>query len=117
MSITINNGAVFTFSRKGGAHVLSTLDIYAPTDDGWEVKEKLKFEDVLAETEQKVINLPKGKYECRLETYIRQSLNGVFEYDLSTADKNIINKEGNVNLTPSPDDDRYIRDGFKLEVV
>ncbi|EOW9660474.1 hypothetical protein ACO14J_000483 [Vibrio parahaemolyticus] len=107
------------FHRSGGALTASKLDLFVPTPDGsqWLCVANYYFKKADKETEIVEIDLDVGLYECRLHTYVYENLNGVFHFILETDDSVIVDVNGDINVTSSPDDDGLDVKAFQLEVV
>ena len=107
--------AQYVFERGGGAIVHARLSIWSGAGTPDEKRaEVLLFEDSLDSSETFTRTLPTGAYVCVLLVFVREDLNGTFNYRHVVAGKSMAKGEGDVNLSAADGEGKAARHEYGL---
>jgi hypothetical protein len=118
----------FTLVRGGGARILAQAEVWRPTPNGWVLVGLAKFSDagiatdvrgLTDEQDQPVPNQQPGQYTTRFRLLVSEKLaiGGSFQFQFFVGNQLTYQDAGNVNTTPSSDDQRNYDDLFQLVVT
>lgn len=89
----------FVFKRGGGAVVHARLSVWTGVDTPDEKRVLvLFFEDSLDDLETFTRQLDLGIYTCVLQVFVRDDLNGRYDYEQRTSNQLVALDEGNVGV-------------------
>jgi hypothetical protein len=104
------------FKRAGGSIIVSQVDVWKPTEEGWVLVAQTKFSDATQQVESHQVRLDPDRYTCVFQCFVQESLNGRYEFALSVQGKETFVDHGDVNTTTSNDDSKVYKDEFVLMV-
>lgn len=108
----------YVLRRGGGAVVHARLSIWQDVNTPAQKRvDVLFFEDALDGVETFSRDLDAGNYFCVLQVFIREDLNGVYDYEFSTAGQSVGVGEGDVNTGPTPGEGALFRHEFIVAVA
>ena len=104
------------FRRAGGSIIVSQVDIWKPTEEGWVLVDQAKFSDATQQLESRMVKLAPDRYTCVFQCFVQESLNGRYDFNLAVQGKETFADHGDVNTTTSNDDSKVYKDEFVLAV-
>ncbi len=115
--ILSNSPVSFVFRRSGGAVIQARLSVWsgAGTPNPKRVL-VLHFEDALDDVETFNRTLPQGNYSCVFQVFIREDLNGTFDYEHIVANAPAGADHGDVNTGGTPGQGQVARFEYVLGV-
>lgn len=114
----VNSGTPVTmrFKRSGGSIIQSRVDVWKATPAGWGSAAVFDFEEAKKPEDSETKILEAGEYTCICRCYVRESVNGVYRYELIAGDGRPCKGEGDVNTTSADGDSQVFRCQFILRV-